>query len=48
MQTTCEQIKLVLISNFLNHHQLPLCEEFLDLLMGHSDSSQHSQSPKRG
>lgn len=34
MQTTCEQIKLVLISNFLNHHQLPLCEEFLDLLDG--------------
>lgn len=29
-----EQIKLVLISNFLNHHQLPLCEEFMDLLNG--------------
>ena len=34
MPTTREQIKLVLISNFLNHHQLPLCEEFLDLLDG--------------
>lgn len=28
------QIKLVFISNFLNHHQLPLCEEFLSLLGG--------------
>lgn len=32
--TTCERIKLVFVSNFLNHHQLPLCEEFLDLLDG--------------
>lgn len=28
------QVKLILVSNFLNHHQLPLCEEFLNLLNG--------------